>query len=222
VAEVERSQIVRELRQERVDPLMSSYQAPASRRKLLQLGSLLLSTLPFRGVEGATAANDDEVSQLDRERMRALAAWTALALDGPNPGPYASEIFDSKSGVSIIRTLNLVRPEHDPSAHAEVSVVRLATKKLQRGSLLGYTLYTTCEPCPMCMACCLWARVDRVVFGATVSDAAKYGHQIMIPAAEIVRRSDMVCIVNGPVERERCLELFTDARVQKVFKTWKW
>ena len=201
---------------------MSSYPASASRRKLLQLGSLLLSTLHFRGVAGATTANDGAVSDVDRERMRALAAWTAQALDGPNPGPYASEIFDSKTGVSMIRALNAVRPEHDPSAHAEVTAVRLATKKLQRGSLVGYTLYTTCEPCPMCMACCLWARVDRVVFGATVSDAAKYGHQIMIPAAEIVRRSDMVCIVDGPVERERCLELFTNPRMQRVFKTWKW
>ena len=201
---------------------MSSDQAPASRRKLLQLGSLLLSTLPFRGVEAAPTANDADVSDVDRERMRALAAWTALALDGPNPGPYASEIFDSKTGESMIRALNAVRPEHDPSAHAEVTAIRLATKKLQRASLLGYTLYTTCEPCPMCMACCLWARVDRVVFGATISDAAKYGHQIMIPSAEVVRRSDMVCIVNGPVERERCLQLFTDPRMQRVFKTWKW
>ncbi len=201
---------------------MSSDQAPASRRKLLQLGSLLLSTLPFRGVEAAPTANDADVSDVDRERMRALAAWTALALDGPNPGPYASEIFDSKTGESMIRALNAVRPEHDPSAHAEVTAIRLATRKLQRASLLGYTLYTTCEPCPMCMACCLWARVDRVVFGATISDAAKYGHQIMIPSAEVVRRSDMVCIVNGPVERERCLQLFTDPRMQRVFKTWKW
>ena len=201
---------------------MSSYQAPGSRRKLLQLGSLLLSALAFRGAEGAMTATGDEVSSVDRERMRTLAARTALALDGPNPGPYASEIFDSKTGVSMIRALNAVRPEHDPSAHAEVTAIRLATKKLQRASLLGYTLYTTCEPCPMCMACCLWARVDRVVFGATISDAAKYGHQIMIPSAEVVRRSDMVCIVNGPVERERCLQLFTDPRMQRVFKTWKW
>src|SRR5271154_2966283 len=180
--------------------LMSSYQAPGSRRKLLQLGSLLLSALAFRGAEGAMTATGDEVSSADRERMQALAAWTALALDGPNPGPYASEIFDSKTGVSMIRALNAVGPEHDPSAHAEVTAIRLATKKLQRGSLQGYTLYTTCEPCPMCMACCLWARVDRVVYGATVSDAAKYGHQIMIPSAEVAQRSDMACRVDGPVE----------------------
>ncbi len=201
---------------------MSSYQAPASRRKLLQLVSLLLPALAFHGAESAISTNDSEVTPVDRERMRALAAWTALALDGPNPVPYASEIFDTKTGVSMIRALNAVGPEHDPSAHSEVTAIRLATRKLQRASLVGYTLYTTCEPCPMCMACCLWARVDRVVFGATIADAAKYGHQIMIPAAEVVRRSDMVCMVNGPVEREQCLELFTAPRMQKVFQRWKW
>ena len=201
---------------------MSSYQAPASRRKLLQLVSLLLPALAFHGAESAISTNDSEVTPVDRERMRALAAWTALALDGPNPVPYASEIFDTKTGVSMIRALNAVGPEHDPSAHAEVTAIRLATRKLQRASLVGYTLYTTCEPWPMCMACCLWARVDRVVFGATIADAAKYGHQIMIPAAEVVRRSDMVCMVNGPVEREQCLELFTAPRMQKVFQRWKW
>jgi tRNA(Arg) A34 adenosine deaminase TadA len=194
----------------------------SSRRTLLQLGSLLLSTRVFPGADDAFASYAVEVSDVDRQRMRALAAWTALALDGPNPGPYASEIFDSKTGLSLMRALNAVGPEHDPSAHAEVTAIRRATKKLQRGSLQGYTLYTTCEPCPMCMSCCLWARLDRVVYGATISDAARYGHQIMIPSTEIVRRSDMACNVNGPVEREPCLKLFTNPRMQKVFETWKW
>ena len=65
---------------------------------------------------------------------------------------------------------------------------RLACKKLNAYSLSGYTLYTTCECCPMCMACALWASLDRVVYGATIADAARFGHQIHIPAAEIVKR----------------------------------
>jgi tRNA(Arg) A34 adenosine deaminase TadA len=193
-----------------------------SRRNLLQVGSLLLSTAFFRNANAAGLANEGAVSDTDRKRMRALAAWTKLALDGTYPSPYASEIFETNSGVSLMRALNAVGPDHDPSAHAEVTTMRLATRKLQRGSLKGYTLYTTCEPCPMCMACCLWARVDRVVYGATISDAAKVGHQILIPSTEVVRRSDMRCIVDGPVEREACLALFNDPRMQKVFKTWKW
>jgi tRNA(Arg) A34 adenosine deaminase TadA len=103
-----------------------------------------------------------------------------------------------------------------------VNAIRQATKKPGTSSLRGYTLYTTCEPCAMCMACCLWARVDRVVYGATFTDAARYGHEIMISSAEIARRSDMRCVVEGPVEREACLRLFTDPRMQAVFATWKW
>ncbi len=70
-----------------------------------------------------------------------------------------------------MRAVNAVRREHDPSSHAETRTVRLACKKLKRTSLAGYTMYSTCEPCAMCMANALWAGLDRVVFGATIADA---------------------------------------------------
>ncbi len=63
----------------------------------------------------------------------------------------------------LLRALNAVEQECDPSAHAEVRAIRLATKRLKKLSLAGYTLYTTCEPCPMCMSTALWAGLDRVV-----------------------------------------------------------
>jgi tRNA(Arg) A34 adenosine deaminase TadA len=152
--------------------------------------------------------------------MRALADWTMLTMDTPSPVPYGAEIFDSKRGTSLMRAANAVHAEHDPSAHGEVRTIRLACKKLQSASLRGYTLYTTCEPCPMCMACCLWAGLDRVVYGATIADAAVYGHQIMIPSAEVQRRSDVPCVVDGPVEREHCLTLFTNPKMQAAFRRW--
>jgi tRNA(Arg) A34 adenosine deaminase TadA len=70
------------------------------------------------------------------------------------------------------------------------------------------------------MACCLWAGLDRVVYGATIADAAVYGHQIMIPSAEVQRRSDVPCVVDGPVEREHCLTLFTNPKMQAAFRRW--
>src|SRR5579863_2933269 len=162
-----------------------------------------------------------EGSALDEKRMRALAAWTALTFQTPNPVPFGAEIVHSESGESLLRAANAVGEEHDPSAHAELRSIRLACKKLNSYSLAGYTLYTTCEPCPMCMACALWAGLDRVVYGATIADAARYKHQIMIPAAELVKRSDMACVVEGPVEHETCLALFTDPKMQKTFAKWK-
>jgi tRNA(Arg) A34 adenosine deaminase TadA len=68
------------------------------------------------------------------------------------------------------------------------------------------------------MSCCLWAGLDRVVYGATIEDAARFGHQIMISSAEVARRTDLHCEVVGPVERDRALELFTNAKMQAWMK----
>src|SRR5580698_2977352 len=118
------------------------------------------------------------------------------------------------------RARNAVMRESDPSSHAELRTVRLACRKLGKPSLAGYTLYSTCEPCPMCMANALWAELDRVVYGATIEDANRHCKQIQIPAVELARRSDMQCIVTGPVLRELCNTLFTDPRMLSAFATW--
>lgn len=136
------------------------------------------------------------------------------------PVPYGAGIVHTENGERLMRATNAVGEEHDPSAHAEVRTIRLACHQLNSPSLRGYTLYTTCEPCPMCMACALWARLDRVVYGATIADAARFGHQIQILATEVVKRSDMTCIVDGPIERDVCFALFTDPNMQKTFKPW--
>ncbi len=156
----------------------------------------------------------------DAERMRDLAAWTALSLETESPNPFGCEIVSSATGERLMRALNAVGTEHDPSAHAEVRTMRLACAKLKSASLKGYTLYTTCEPCPMCMSDALWAGVDRVVYGATIADANRFCRQIQIPAAEVAKRSDMVCIVDGPVEQAVCLAIFEHPKMQAAFKSW--
>ena len=120
----------------------------------------------------------------------------------------------------MLRALNAVRQELDPSAHAEVRAIRLAAKRLKKISLAGYTLYTTCEPCPMCMGAALWASLDRVVYGATITDANRHCNQILIPAVEVASRADMRCAVNGPILREECYALFTHPRMLRAFRTW--
>ena len=136
--------------------------------------------------------------------MTALAAFTARSMLTANPRPFGAAIVHTGSGRLLLRALNAVKQQCDPSAHAEVRAIRLATKRLQRLSLAGYTLYTTCEPCPMCMSAALWARLDRVVYGATITDASRHCNQIQIPAAEVAARSDMRCIVDGPILRDEC------------------
>lgn len=152
--------------------------------------------------------------------MAALAAFTALSLRTARPRPFGASILRTKSGEMLLRTLNNVAKEFDPSAHAEVRAIRLATRRLKKLSLAGYTLYTTCEPCPMCMSTVLWAGLDRVVYGATIEDANRHCIQIQIPAREVAARSDMSCVVDGPVLREQCYALFTDPRMTRAFRTW--
>ena len=141
-------------------------------------------------------------------------------MNTPAPVPFAAEIVHSRTGERLYRALNAVAKYNDPSLHAEVRTVGLACRKLGSFRLSGYTLYTTCEPCPMCMANAMWADLDRVVYGATIADASRFVRQINIPAREVEQRSDWRCTVDGPVEQELCLTLFTHPNMQKAFRKW--
>jgi tRNA(Arg) A34 adenosine deaminase TadA len=157
---------------------------------------------------------------VDEERMREIYEFTARSLQTDRPVPFGALIVDTRTGQRLMRATNAVLRESDPSAHAETRTVRLACKKLKRPSLAGYTMYSTCEPCAMCMANALWARLDRVIFGATIADAKRFCLQIHIPAKEVSRRSDMPCKVEGPLLRELCVSLFTHPNMQKAFRSW--
>lgn len=152
--------------------------------------------------------------------MRELYEFTARTLETAHPVPFGALIVNTKTGERLMRATNAVMRESDPSSHAEVRTVRLACKKLKSPRLTGYTLYSTCEPCPMCMANALWARLDRVVYGATIGDANRHCLQIQVSAKEVARRSDMNCVVEGPVLRELFNTLFTHPNMQKAFRTW--
>lgn len=152
--------------------------------------------------------------------MADIVAFTARSLKTDKPVPFGSSILHTKSGTLLLRALNAVAKENDPSSHAEVRAIRLATKRLKTTSLAGYTLYTTCEPCPMCMSTALWAGVDRVVYGATIEDANQHCRQIHIHATEVAKRSDMKCEVIGPVLRDESYALFTHPNMLKAFRSW--
>ena len=189
-----------------------------SRRSfLVQAGAASVSTATLAG-RGAIA---EDGSAEDRERMRSVAAFTAQTLSTDHPMAFGADIVSTATGERLMRAVNRVGPDHDPSAHAETLTIRLACAKLGSGSLKGYTLYTTCEPCAMCMACALWSGLDRLVFGATIADAGHFVSQISIPAKEVASRTDLHCVVDGPVEREVCVKLFTDPRMQAAFAQWR-
>jgi len=88
-------------------------------------------------------------------------------------GPFAALVV--KDGEILATGTNLVTTACDPTAHAEVVAIREACRKLGEFQLAGCEIYTTCEPCPMCLGAIYWARPARVYFGNTASDAAAIG-----------------------------------------------
>jgi len=88
-------------------------------------------------------------------------------------GPFGAVII--AKGELVGRGCNQVTPLLDPTAHAEIVSIRDACRALQRFDLRGCVLYTSCEPCPMCLAAVYWARLNRVYYASTRSDAAGIG-----------------------------------------------
>lgn len=88
-------------------------------------------------------------------------------------GPFGAVIV--KDGMVIARSANKVVPSNDPTAHAEVSAIRLACKELGTFSLEGCVIYTSCEPCPMCLGAIYWARIDTIYYANNKADAAEIG-----------------------------------------------
>ncbi|MEP6481381.1 MAG: nucleoside deaminase [Rhodoglobus sp.] len=104
-----------------------------------------------------------------------LARTIALATENvaAGGGPFGALIV--RDGALVAEGLNRVTATLDPTAHAEVVAIRAACQAVGDFTLAGATLYTSCEPCPLCLSAALWARVDRVVYAADRDDAARGG-----------------------------------------------
>ena len=88
-------------------------------------------------------------------------------------GPFAAVIV--RDGRIVGEGVNTVTATNDPTAHGEVNAIRAACKALKTFTLEGCELYTSCQPCPMCLAACYWARLDAIYYGASAADAARAG-----------------------------------------------
>jgi tRNA(Arg) A34 adenosine deaminase TadA len=88
-------------------------------------------------------------------------------------GPFGAVIV--KDGEVVAASANKVIQQNDPTAHAEVSAIRLACRQLGTYNLEGCVIYTSCEPCPMCLGAIYWAHIDTIYYGNTKVDAADIG-----------------------------------------------
>ncbi len=88
-------------------------------------------------------------------------------------GPFGAVI--TRDGEIIATGVNRVTSEHDPTSHAEVNAIRNACRKLNTFDIAGCEIYTSCQPCPMCLGAIYWAHIDKIYYGNTKTDAKEIG-----------------------------------------------
>lgn len=142
------------------------------------------------------------------ELMRKAIALSIenLKQDG---GPFGAVI--AKDGEIIATGVNRVTDSCDPTAHAEVSAIRAAAKKLNTFDLSGYEIYSSCEPCPMCLGAIYWARLDKLYFGNTKHDAKEIGFDDSFIYEELELKQE---------DRRLKAEILLGSEAIKAFEMW--
>jgi tRNA(Arg) A34 adenosine deaminase TadA len=112
------------------------------------------------------------MSEFSKKKMQ-KAIHLSLKSITKGGGPFGAVIV--KDGKEIASGYNQVTTKNDPTAHAEVTAIRKAAKKLKKFDLSGCEIYTSCEPCPMCLSAIYWARIDKIYYANTKADAKSIG-----------------------------------------------
>jgi len=124
-------------------------------------------------------------------------------------GPFGAVIV--KDGKIVSEGTNRVTADNDPTAHAEVSAIRQAAKKLDTFDLSGCEIYTSCEPCPMCLGAIYWAHLDKIYFGNTKTNAKDIGFDDSFIYDEIAL---------APQDRKLKSEQFLPDEAIVAFQNW--
>ena len=121
-------------------------------------------------------------------------------------GPFGAVIID-KEGNIISNGNNQVIKNNDPTAHAEIVAIREACEKLHTYDLSDYILYTSCEPCPMCLSAIIWANIKEVYYGCTKEDAGEIGFRDDM-IYDYLKGNNSNLIDLRRMDRDECLEVF--------------
>ena len=121
-------------------------------------------------------------------------------------GPFGSVIV--KDNKIISEGMNRVTVNNDPTAHGEIVAIRLATKSLNNFNLKGCELYSSTEPCPMCLSAIYWSRIDKVYYANTRNDAQKIDFDDSLIYSELIKKIDQRKIPMIQVMREEGLKAF--------------
>ena len=127
-------------------------------------------------------------------------------------GPFGAIITD-KEGNIIAKGNNQVLKNNDPTAHAEVVAIRNACKKLNTYDLSNYILYTSCEPCPMCLSAIIWSNIKEIYYACTKNDASEIGFRDDM-IYEYLKGNNKDLINLKQIDRDECIELFEQYKKQ--------
>jgi tRNA(Arg) A34 adenosine deaminase TadA len=157
-----------------------------------------------------------EPMEHDETFLRQAIDLSRRNMAGQAGGPFGAVVV--KDGKVVGQGWNRVTETHDPTAHAEVSAIRDACKNLGTHVLDGAVLYTSCEPCPMCLASAYWARVARIVWGNTRQDAAAIGFDDEFLYREVALPPEKRSVPMRELLRDEARAVFTSwaARPDKV------
>lgn len=128
-------------------------------------------------------------------------------------GPFGAVIVD-KEGNVIAEGNNRVLCDLDPTAHAEVTTIREACKKLRTYDLSNYILYTSCEPCPMCLSAIIWANIKEVYYANTKEEAGNIGFRDDL-IYDYIKNRDENILKTHHVENEKAKEIFEEFKTNE-------
>lgn len=149
------------------------------------------------------------MSEFTAQNLRFMREALAMAQTGVRRGeggPFGAVIVRHNQIIGY--GWNCVISQHDPTAHAEILAIRRACYHLHRPHLDDSVLYSTCEPCPMCLSAAYWARLDAVYYAATAADAAAIGFDDTLIYQQLSRPATERQLPLYPLLREEALQVF--------------
>lgn len=149
----------------------------------------------------------------DIDFMKIAIQLARKGMHSNSGGPFGAIVV--KDGNIISEGFNCVTSKNDPTAHAEIIAIRKACEKLNDFQLHGCTLYTSCEPCPMCLGAIYWARPDRVVYACNREDAANINFDDQFIYDELGKKITNRKIVFNQLLRDDALATFNEWSAKK-------
>ena len=150
--------------------------------------------------------------------MRRAIALSREHMEAGHGGPFGAVVV--KDGRIVGEGWNRVTSANDPTAHAEVMAIQEACRTLGTHELGGAVIYTSCEPCPMCLGAIYWARLDRVYFGNSRTDAASISFDDARLYEEIAAPPEERSLPMVPMMRDEALEVFDAWRAKPDKQTY--